>query len=337
MLTVRARNVNDAYARTMQLVKQYEAYRRPSRVGDVIKLPEPLAIRYERPRERVLFDVQRDANPFFHFMEAMWMLLGRNDVSWISQYTKQLAQFSDDGKTFHGAYGYRWRNHFDVDQLDMLINHLQNDPGSRRAILQMWDVQEDLGTISKDIPCNLMAKFEIEDGLLNMTVFNRSNDLILGALGANVVHFSFLQEFIADALDCGMGWYEQISANAHVYVSEWDKRGFLREKFISAPLPDPYEQGIVYPLGRDMLHDCNAETFLRDLALFAHDPFTEVECDYVTNVVQPLALAYEEYRRRNFILAYEELHECHALDWKLNCQQWLARRESAAKERASYA
>src|SRR5262249_11634251 len=144
--------------------------------GTVLVIDEPVTITYTHPRERVLFNTVRDANPFFHLYEALWMLAGRNDVAPLSYYNSRMKEFSDDGKTLNGAYGYRWRNARgreygsgltivmvddptlptgkrpvcadlsvgSCDQLDTLVNHLRADPTSRRAVLQMWNVEDDL-------------------------------------------------------------------------------------------------------------------------------------------------------------------------------------------------
>jgi hypothetical protein len=50
----------------------------------------------------------RDANPFFHVMETLWMLAGRNDLPWLVRFNKRFASYSDDGgNTQPGAYGYQ--------------------------------------------------------------------------------------------------------------------------------------------------------------------------------------------------------------------------------------
>ena len=63
----------------------------------------------------------------------------------------------------------------------------------------MWDAKQDLShrNESKDLPCNTHVYFSIREGFLDMTVCNRSNDLIWGCCGANAVHMSFLQEYVA--------------------------------------------------------------------------------------------------------------------------------------------
>lgn len=140
-----------------------------SRNGAVLMIEEPVTITYEKPLERVLFNQVRDANPFFHVMEALWMLAGRNDVEPLAYYASNMRNYSDDGETLNGAYGYRWRKghggpyqtglttvprgesvdallspRLNVDQLGILVAHLKADPNSRRAVLQMWNVADDL-------------------------------------------------------------------------------------------------------------------------------------------------------------------------------------------------
>jgi hypothetical protein len=60
-------------------------------------------------------------------------------------------------------------------------------------------------------------------GRLDMVVFNRSNDVVWGAYGANAVHFSFLLEYLARWIGCEVGTYSQISVNFHGYTKTLEK------------------------------------------------------------------------------------------------------------------
>ena len=134
-------------------------------------IQEPVIITYERPREKVLFNAARDANCFFHLYESLWMLAGRNDVQSLSYYNSNIARYSDDGKTFNGSYGNRWRAKFGVDQLSHIIKHLTSTPNSRRAVLQMWGTREDLAQIdtSKDVCClGADTRFRSPEGDFNI-------------------------------------------------------------------------------------------------------------------------------------------------------------------------
>jgi thymidylate synthase len=227
MKVIRVRNVHDALPAGIEYL--YALGRaQGSRNGPVIVAPEPVTTVYERPVENLVFWPDRDVNVAFLIYEALWMLAGRNDLAGLQRYVSTFDNYSDDGVTLHGAYGYRWRHHFyegsdlpNGDQLRVIIERLGKNYEDRRSVLAMWDAASDLhpGDDWKDLPCNLIATFQrgsLND--LNMVVFNRSNDIIWGAYFANAFHFSMLQQYIARHLDCSVGTYEQVSVNYHAYV-----------------------------------------------------------------------------------------------------------------------
>ena len=229
MVEIRARNVQQAYARGLSLLRR-EGVLTDTRNGPAWVHPEPVMMVYERPRERVLIDPVRNANPFFHLMESIWMLAGRRDVKSIGRYIGSLKKYSDDGVIYNGAYGHRWREHFGIDQIVEIVEKLRKNPLDRRIVLQMWDAEQDLLSDSLDIPCNNLCYFRARREpawgmVLDMTVVCRSNDAIWGAYGANAVHFSVLQEFVAAAAGMRMGMMWQLSNNLHAYVDMANKVG----------------------------------------------------------------------------------------------------------------
>jgi Thymidylate synthase len=226
MIVISARNVNDAWLEAKQLFSNKELYTiKPSRVGEVAEINEPVVTRYDKPNERVLFDPVRDANPFFHLLEGLWMLAGRRDVAWIKRFNSKFDQYSDDKITFHGAYGFRWRNHWTFDQINHIIKMLKTTPTERRAVLQMWDPAIDGQGSGLDYPCNTNIYFKIRNGELYMTVCCRSNDIIYGTYGANAVHMSMLHEYMAGMIGVGLGPYHQISDSFHYYTAVGEKLG----------------------------------------------------------------------------------------------------------------
>lgn len=343
MLTVRAINVNDAYQLGMHLLATNHQ-RRDSRNGPVLVCPEPVATRYSHPRQRVLFFPQRDANPFFHLVEALWMLSGSNDVAVPEYFVPSIAQYSDDGRTFHAAYGHRWRNHWAFDQLDSLVEHLTREPSSRRAMLGIWDPVNDLGWDRKDLPCNTTVKFHLAEinrrQALCMTVFCRSNDIIWGAYGANAVQFSVLQEYLAARLSAhtskgiDVGWYEQVSCDYHAYADAWDKHWPAVEQY-ETRLPNPY---LAQPIMiANLVH--NAESFdaenevcIDDIRAgrFAATDVSGWENPFFREVVQPMYQAYRLYRGLDPLAAATLLRhtadEYGEIDWLLAGHQWMMRR-----------
>lgn len=348
MRVLNVRNVQEALPFALRLLEN-EGVQRDSRNGPVLLGPSVTTV-YQRPMERVIFHPARDANPFFHLYESLWMLAGRNDVAGVVKYASNMGNYSDDGEVFHGAYGNRWIFHFDewdpihrgydsMNQLYKIATVLKKNPDDRRCVLQMWDPVVDLGRNGKDVPCNLEATFQRgHEGELNLVVFCRSNDIVWGAYGANAVHFSFLLEYMALWIGCPVGTYTQISVNWHGYVSTLkqvetvrpDRVGFVENPYVS-------RQVKVTPMG-PTIEAVNAE-IRRILAAADSGLMTSSEETRPTRSVNSWAYqvhlvleAHEAYRNkrdnlRHFIHAGRILaqadQEC---DWVRAAQEWLVRR-----------
>jgi len=335
MQVLEVRNVHDALIRGMDLLEA-ENFREHTRNGEVYRAKTPVTTVYEKPKERVLFWEERDANPFFHFMEGLWMLTGRNDLEFVKGYARNMKNYSDDGETLWGAYGWRWRSYFGKDQLQIIINRLKKDSEDRRCVLQMWDAKEDLNRDGKDVPCNTSIYFS-EDctGRLEMSVSNRSNDIIWGAYGANAVHMSMLQEYVAYAIGRPVGRYYQVSNNYHAYVDIY--RELLKKlndrdalDFYSIKYPmvgNPYERHKVTPYS--MFNDTEMNEWERDLDVFMErKPFKDCKFydKFFTEVAAPMQDAFRLHKMGETGEAMIEIQSCAASDWRKACYEWLARR-----------
>lgn len=342
MKVIHARNVQQALPEALRALA-LEGVERESRNGPVLAFDEPVTTVYEKPAERVLFYAERDANPFFHLVESLWMLNGGNDVETVAAFVGRMRNFSDDGKTFHGAYGYRWRKHFDFDQLPTIIEALRKDPNDRRQVLSMWDTRTDLGRQGKDLPCNLQAIFQITArGNLDMTVTNRSNDIVWGAYGANAVHFSYLHEFMALAVGVPLGRYRQVSANFHAYKDVLKQVEGLADLAADPMMPgaarashDPYANGEVEPFP---LMSVDYRQWLAELQLFMSEgPIIGIRDPFFRRVAAPVILAHAAYKNNKGEAKYTEslriLEGCAALDWRRACEEWIGRRRAAAEAR----
>lgn len=327
------RNVNFAFSEIFWKLRSQEITPEQTRNGPALVLPEPVTTVYLRPEERVLFNPERDTNPIFHLMESIWMLAGRNDVAFLSQFNKNMVNFSDDGVKFNAAYGHRWRKHFGFDQLAAIIEMLHRDPGSRQAIVQMWDAA-DLIKPTKDKCCNMQVIFDLRNGKLNMTVLNRSNDIWWGAYGANVVHFSILQEFIASALNKPLGVYRQVSHNLHLYTELYNATQFINNPpseydggQYSSHSAEYHPQFVRY---RPLMDNDDWQTFLRECERFCNDPFNseyEYQNSFFNTVAHPVAMV--SFSRKNKLGdGYEWADLIEAEDWRLAVENWIARREA---------
>lgn len=353
MFTIEAGSVDEAYVKGLRLLVDH-GRQQDTRAGTAWALDTPLAVTYTQPQNRVLMNPERDANPFFHLFEALWLLAGRNDAKWLDQFVHDFSsRFAEEGGRLHGSYGYRWRNHFDVDgggnanmpdQLDTVVRLLKENPQDRRVVIQMWDAPSDLGQSFNDVPCNLMALprlrvgavkdewgFAMDDRhlLLDLTVYNRSNDLYWGMFGANAVQFSMLQEYLAGRIGVGVGKYVQISNNAHLY-------GVHVEKAIASALPkfQIKEPDRVVPIGK------NWDVWDRDLGRFMewteygwnpYDSAKVIENPWFNETAIPLYHAHQLWKSGQREQACAALYEGHVIetmapDWREAALKWMGRR-----------
>jgi thymidylate synthase len=177
----------------------------------------------------------------YRFMaaEAAWMLDGRQDVAGIAPFSKQIANFSDDGKYFFGAYGpklhaQRWH----------VIKELKEDLFSRRAVANIW---RENPMKTKDYPCHLSCQFLVREGALNCYVAMRSSDAWLG-VPYDIFNFSMWSAYILLCLgdkSLKLGCLYNTAASRHLYQSEWlgaDRclEGFQERAFTYEPF-NPWE------------------------------------------------------------------------------------------------
>jgi thymidylate synthase len=163
-------------------------------------------------------------NPAFALVEVIWILAGRRDLALPAHWNPRLPDYSGTAAEQEGAYGYRLRSHFGLDQLDRVYRVLDSAPNTRQAVLQIWDAAADLPSPDgaprrPDIPCNVSAFPKIRGGRLEWLQVLRSNDIFRG-LPYNIVQFTSLQEVLAGWLGVEMGEYVHVSDSLHAYAAD---------------------------------------------------------------------------------------------------------------------
>lgn len=216
----------------------------PSRSGDTSEvLRASLTIR--NPRQRWIASRSPALNPAFAIAEVIWIMAGREDSRFLNYFNRSLPKYAGLGETYHGAYGFRLRKHFGIDQLERAFSTLKADPSSRQVVLQIWDSGKDLpqGAVrsAADIPCNVAAFLKVRESKLEWTQVMRSNDLFRG-LPHNIVQFSTLQEIIAGWLGLEPSAYNHFSDSLHLYQND----GAVEERIIPVALP-PNTDSIAVP------------------------------------------------------------------------------------------
>jgi thymidylate synthase len=338
-----AQNVAEALPRGVEYLLS-SGVSESTRAGTCLVAPGPVVTCLRRPTERVVFSALRDANPFFHIVEALWMLAGRNDSATLDRYVSDFgSRFAETGGVVHGAYGHRWRMALGIDQLDVIVRRLRADPSTRQCVLQMWDCQisDDLLRDWKDRPCNTHVYFRVTAGCLDVTVCNRSHDVVWGLFGANAVHFSVLQEYVAARVGLSIGHLTFFSNNFHVYESMLD---VLRSR------ADGCTNVVMLDLLRDdrYFHDVNPEPMFTapdsiddDVAEFFKrhdDPRRLPQCRYENrwffHTAERAVLVHDLCRRGDYRRALTLTSTISPPDWAVACSEWVQRREARSAKSA---
>lgn len=179
---------------------------------------------------------RRQLNYRFMAAEAFWILSGSDRVAEIAPYNSRIANFSDDGETFFGAYGPKI-----IAQLPFVLAKLQEDPMSRQAGLTIW---RESPRPTKDVPCTVAIFFNQRDGKLNCHVFMRSSDLWLG-LPYDTFNFSMLTHYLCGLLNESApssdpvmpGVLHLTAASSHLYETNFEDAKACVTDWATLPQP----------------------------------------------------------------------------------------------------
>ncbi len=124
----------------------------------------------------------------------------------------------NDG-TIGRAYGYQvGKKHQyaegEFDQIDRLLFDLKHNPQSRRMIINLYN-HDELYDMSL-YPCAFMTMWNVTDNKLNMTLIQRSSD-VLAANNINLVQYALLQHMVAQVSGFEVGELIHMINDAHIY------------------------------------------------------------------------------------------------------------------------
>ncbi len=121
-----------------------------------------------------------------------------------------------DWPTFEpdGRGGFRPGN--GINQVEQVIESLRNNPGSRRHIIEGWNVAQ-LDQMALP-PCHKTYQFHVANGRLNCVLYQRSCDVALG-LPFNLWSAALLTRMIAQQTDLQPGELVWMGGDVHLYLN----------------------------------------------------------------------------------------------------------------------
>ena len=124
----------------------------------------------------------------------------------------------DDG--FIYTYSERLQNYQGRNQLIDIVNRLQQDMGSNRAVAVTFNPFID--NERDDIPCLQLIQALIRDDKLILSVYFRSNDLY-GAFPSNMMFLTYLGMKIANELDVKFDYIDYHCSSLHIYETDYEQ------------------------------------------------------------------------------------------------------------------
>lgn len=171
--------------------------------------------------------------------ELIWFLAGDTNIKYLNDNGVRIwNEWADENGELGPVYGHQWRSWpapdgSTIDQIELLVDQIKNNPDSRRHIVSAWNVSE----VNKMAlpPCHSLFQFYVADGKLSCQLYQRSADIFLG-VPFNIASYSLLTMMMAQVCDLEPGDFVHTFGDAHLYLNhlEQAKQQLKRDHY---PLP----------------------------------------------------------------------------------------------------
>lgn len=177
----------------------------------------------------IVTNISRKVNYGFMFAEALYIIAGQSNVSFLERHIKKFGDYSDMYPFQQGSYGPPF-----VEQVRYVVENLSDNEDSRQAVMTIWRPNP---RPSKDIPCTIALQFLIRNGKLNTIVTMRSSDVFTGLI-YDMFCFSTMSAVVLAYLEMphiklGTCWIN--AGSSHLYDKDQPRVKALEAN--AAPLP----------------------------------------------------------------------------------------------------
>ena len=179
--------------------------------------------------------------------ELLWFISGDTNIKYLKDNGVRIwDEWADENGDLGPVYGAQWRgwrnmvadtshgNTFDyenkpIDQLQVMIDTIKNNPDSRRNIVTAWN-PSDIPDM-KLPPCHMFFQVNVENEFLDLHMYQRSADLFLG-VPFNIASYGLLLSMLAHVTGKTPRWLFTSYGDLHIYMNHYDQ---CREQLSRAP------------------------------------------------------------------------------------------------------
>ena len=171
--------------------------------------------------------------------ELLWFLQGDTNVHSLQAHGVRIwNEWADADGELGPVYGHQWRSWPDydggaIDQIQLVLDQIKNNPDSRRMMVSAWNVAE----VNKMAlpPCHTMFQFYVANGRLSLQLYQRSADTFLG-VPFNIASYALLCMMMAQVTGLQPGEFIHTTGDTHLYVNHLEQ---ARLQLTRQPRPLP--------------------------------------------------------------------------------------------------
>ncbi len=181
--------------------------------------------------------------------ELLWFLNGDTNTTYLKEHgVKIWNDWADEKGDLGPVYGAQWRNWNGegIDQIQIAVDQIKNNPDSRRIIVAAWNpsvLPQSGKTFSENVadgkaalpPCHAWFQFYVVNGRLSCQMYQRSADIFLG-VPFNIASYALLTMMMAQVTGLEPGDFVHTLGDAHIYLNHLNQ---VRLQLSRDPRPLP--------------------------------------------------------------------------------------------------
>lgn len=162
--------------------------------------------------------------------ELLWFIKGDTNIGYLNENgVKIWDAWANEEGDLGPVYGSQWRNWNGegIDQIQMVIDEIKNNPNNRRIMVSAWNpsVMPDTSkSFSENVangkaalpPCHAFFQFWVADGKLSCQLYQRSADVFLG-VPFNIASYALFTMMIAQVCGLEAGDFVHTFGDVHLY------------------------------------------------------------------------------------------------------------------------
>jgi len=180
--------------------------------------------------------------------EFEWFLSGSNNIVDLHPSVQPWWKpWADEDGFLPFNYGYQFTKRLGeeepANQIEYLINTIKSNAFSRRAVISTWDTEDMSNPECPLTNCHgtVIQAFERRGGVLDLSVYQRSADMMLGVPHNLIQYWAFLM-YLCHVCVKDVGTFRWIGGDCHIYEEHFSAarevvEGVERLDELDAPLP----------------------------------------------------------------------------------------------------